>query len=284
MLFKKKANDTSEWLKDNAPALTFWVASIALVFFEARVLDVMYTLTKSWLLTVGSIFATGFMFFIWKTAFQYTLANSHQVTMSTIGMTISLLASAIFGGMDFFVKGGLLIDTGADKFNAVDLLFWGVPTLSVVHVVLLLLYWYLDPVISADRKKKVADDDAKFAQDEMLHAGNLLETRRKLVDNFVSMAQKYGKEAALEQLDVLGIDRDSFKDIKVESVDDGHGGDASHGNSGNLPSMTAPRPAMTVPHPSMTEPISPIHPSMTPVPIALRTNGNGKEPNPTKAE
>ena len=44
--------------------------------------------------------------------------------MSTIGMTISpACLPAYFGGMDFFVKGGLLIDTGADKFNAVDLFF-----------------------------------------------------------------------------------------------------------------------------------------------------------------
>jgi len=288
MLFKKKAEETGTSLKKNAPTVAFWVASVMLVVFEVRVIDVVYTLTKSPLLAGSSLFATGFMFFIWKNSFQYTLADSKQVTMASVGMAISLLASSVFGGMDFFVKGGLVVDTGADKFGPVELLSWGIPILSVIHVVMLLLYWYLDPVVSAERKKQVADDDAKFAQEEMSHADSLLTTRMTLIGTFTGIAQRFGKQAALDQLDALGIDRSAFLGVEVpDYVPPALPANIGHGS---LEKPTPP-PSMTVHdqaplghgqglggHGSL-EPAMTIQP--VPVPVGVSPNGNGHKPNPT---
>lgn len=244
MLFKKKID--TNFLQDNAPTVMFWVASIALVFFEARVLDVMYTLTKSYLLTIGALFATGAMFFVWKIAFQYTLASSRQVTLASVGMALALLASAVFGGMDFFVKGGLKIDTGADTFSAVDLLFWGIPTLSVVHLVMALFFWYLDPVITSKRKRKEADDDAKFAADSMTQANELLEKRRALMDRYVETALLYGEQAAQDMLDSLGIDKDQFKSVVIKNPEPEAGHGAVMDGHGQKPAGHG-QPAMTIP-------------------------------------
>lgn len=240
MLFKKTTKEASDFMKENAPSIAFWVASVILIMFDARVLDVVYRLTNnSVLLSVGALFATALMFFIWKNNFQYTLSSKMQTTLSSIGMVLSLLASAVFGGMDYFVRGGLKIDAGVNTFDAVDLIFWGIPVLSVVHVVMLLWYWYVDPRVAAERKKKEADDDHKFAQDEMTHASQLLSSQKSLISQFVTMAQTYGKEAALKQLDLLGIDRVPFEDLEIPSMTetDGHG---SAKPVHDQPPMTAP--------------------------------------------
>lgn len=273
MLFKKKSNEASAWLKDNAPHIAFWVASVILVLFDLRVLDVVYKLTnKSPLLAAGSLFTTALMFFIWKTAFQYTLASRTQATLASVGMALSLIASAVFGGMDYFVKGGLNIDTGAADFGPIDMIFWGIPILSVIHVVMLLSYWYIDPVVSAERKRKEADDDHKFTQDEMTHAGELLTKQEKIISDYVAIAQKYGREAALQQLDILGIDRVAFEKIEIPKS-----------MTTPSPSMTGhgqPQPAsMTNNQPSMTMPPQPV-----PVMAGVNGNGNGNHPaNPTQA-
>lgn len=239
MLFKKKTGEASEFMKENAPSIAFWVASVILIMFDARVLDVVYRLTnKSVLLSIGALFATALMFFIWKNNFQYTLSSKMQTTLSSIGMVLSLLASAVFGGMDYFVRGGLKIDAGVNTFDAVDLIFWGIPVLSVAHVVMLLWYWYVDPRVAAERKKKEADDDHKFAQDEMTHASQLLSSQKSLISQFVTMAQTYGKEAALKQLDLLGIDRVPFEDLEIPSMTE----NAGHGSE----KPVHDRPSMTV--------------------------------------
>lgn len=266
MLFKKKANDANEFLKDNAPGIAFWVASIILILFDARVLDVVYRLTnKSVLLAVGSLFATALMFFIWKNAFQYTLASKTQTTLASVGMALSLLASAVFGGMDYFVRGGLKINAGVDTFDAVDLIFWGIPVLSVLHVVMLLWYWYVDPQVAAARRKKQADDDHTFTQQEMTHAKELLEKQTGIIADYVSMAQQYGKQAALQQIDLLGLDRAAFENIEIPPV-------SGHGQS--------PASSMTAPTASMTE-----HDKQTPivVPVMAGRNGHGRLVNPTGA-
>lgn len=265
MLFKKKSNEASEYLKENAPAIAFWVASVILVMFDARVLDVVYQLTKNVLLATGSLFATALMFFVWKNAFQYTLASKTQSALASVGMALSLLASAVFGGMDYFVRGGLKIDSGVETFDGVDLIFWGIPVLSVLHVVMLLWYWYADPKVSAERNKKKADDDHKFASDEMEHATELLGKQAVIIERFMVMAQKYGKEAALNQLDMLGIDRAPFEEIETPPVS-GHG----------QPAMTAPTSSMTNYPASMTA-------VPVPVPVMAGSNGNGSKANPTPA-
>lgn len=269
MLFKKKSNEASQWLKDNAPHLLFWVAAVILVLFDLRVLDVVYRLTnKSALLAAGAIFTTALMFFVWKTAFQYTLASKTQTNLASVGMVLSLLASAIFGGMDYFVAGGLKINTGADKFGPVDLIFWGIPILSVVHVVMGLLYWYLDPVVSAERRRKEADDDHKFTQDEMTHAQELLGKQQAIISDYVTMAQKYGKEAALQQLDILGIDPAPFEKIEIPSMTENEAPQTGHGQS-QQSAMTAPQPSMTI--------------LPQPLPVMASPNGNGNPINPTQA-
>lgn len=273
MMFKKKSNEASQWMKDNAPHIAFWVASVILVLFDIRVLDVVYRLTnQSPLLAGGSLFATALMFFIWKTAFQYTLSSKTQSTLASVGMALSLLASAVYGGMDYFVKGGLTIDTGAGEFGAVDLVFWGIPILSVVHVIMLLAYWYLDPVVSAERNRKEADDDHAFTAREMKHAKELLEKQKGIIEEYVSTAQKYGKQAALQQLDLLGIDRAAFENIEIPpAMTEPAPAPASmtgHGNSQPL-SMTMPQPSMTnIPQPA---------------PVMAGANGNGHNVNPTQA-
>lgn len=260
MYFKKKTDGFSLWLQTNAPTLAFWVASIIIILFDLRVMDVVYTLTNgNWLLVIGSIFATGFMFFVWKNSFQYTLASISQVRMATFGMAISLLAAAIFGGMDYFVRGGLEVDLGEQVFDAVDLVFWGIPVLSTIHVVMLLLYWYLDPVVTADRKRREADDDHQFAENEMKHASELLQRSTKLQSDFVEMVNKYGREAALMQVELLGMDRKQFESIKIPEK---------------------PKDKNTA---SMTEPTIPI---TNEPPVTAGLNGHGKEDviNPIKAE
>lgn len=245
MLFKKKINPN--YLQERAPVVMFWVASIALVFFEARVLDVMYTLTHSYLLTVGALFATGAMFFVWKIAFQYALANQVQVNLASVGMALSLLASAVFGGMDFFVRGGLKIDAGAEKFDAVDLLFWGVPVLSVIHVVMALYFWYADPVLTMQRKTREAEDDSKFAENSMDRANTLLERRMVLTARFAEATRLYGKNAAVKMLEELGIDPSQFDDLDIRK-----------GDSKEIPEIPASTPPQTVP-----------------APIPAKSNGNG---------
>lgn len=264
MLFKKKSNEFSQWLKENAPALAFWVASVILILFDLRVLDVVYNLTdKSVLLAVGAIFTTALMFFVWKNSFQYTLASKTQTSFASVGMALSLLATAVFGGMDYFVRGGLKIGTGGSEFSAVDLIFWGIPVLSIIHVVMLLAYWYFDPVVAAERKRREADDDHKFTEREMKHAGDLLEKQTAILSQFVVMAQTYGKKAALDQLDILGIERAPFEGIDVP-------GDKDKGpGHGSLPGV--------VHDPSMTS----AYPEMIPVPVTAGSNGHGKIVNPT---
>lgn len=288
MLFKKQQNEASQWLKENAPAVTFWMASIILVLFDARVLDVVYRLTEnSVLLAVGALFTTALMFFIWKNAFQYTLANKMQTNLSAVGMALSLLASAVFGGMDYFVRGGLKFDTGAEKFTAVDLIFWGIPVLSVVHVIMLLWYWYADPKVASERKRKQADDDHLFTQQEMGHAKELLEKQTGIIADYVAMAQQYGKQAALQQIELLGLDRAAFENIEIPPISRGHG----------QPSV----PSMTMPPVSMTEEQKPdsfydamrqgiadaqgvhINQLKDPVTILAGGNGHGRPVNPTKA-
>ena len=283
MLFKKKSNEAGEFLKENAPAIAFWVASIILILFDARVLDVVYRLTESVLLAGGSLFATALMFFIWKNAFQYTLASKTQATLASIGMAISLLASAVFGGMDYFVRGGLKIDAGVETFDGVDLIFWGIPVLSVLHVIMLLWYWYADPKVSAERKKKQADDDHAFTKQEMSHAKELLEKQTTIIADYVAMARQYGKDAALQQIDTLGLDRAPFESIEIPPAP-GHG----------HPSMTETTPSMTDPNKptslydavrhgvadaqGMT--IDQLH---DPITVMAGGNGHGKVVNPTKA-
>ncbi len=288
MLFKKNSSEVSDQLKENAPAIAFWVASIILILFDARVLDVVYRLTgNSVLLAVGSLFATALMFFIWKNGFQYTLASKTQTTLASIGMALSLIASAVFGGMDYFVRGGLEVDAGVGTFGAVDLIFWGIPVLSVTHVIMLLWYWYADPKVSADRKKKQADDDHAFAEGEMTHATELLKKQAIITERFIVMARTFGKHAALAQLDMLGIDRAPFETIEIPPA-------AGHGD----PAMTGAQPSMTTPSLPAGNPTS-LYDAVRhgiadaqgvtrdqlqdPLTVMAGGNGHGKVVNPTVA-
>lgn len=271
-MFKKKSDDLSKYLQENAPSIAFWVAALILITFDIHVVDVMWNITSSYLLAAGSLFSTGVMFFVWKNNFQYTLSSRTQVFMSTVGMVISLGASAVFGGMDFFVKAGLSIDTGAQTLGSKDLILWGVPILSITHVVMLLLYWYLDPVVSADRKIREADDDAQFAEREMVHAENLLSRSTSVFATFAGLANTYGREAAIKQLENLGLDRALFENVEIEEKPamTGHGKEPEPAMTGwygqGLSSMT--------PHPGHGQPVNP----------AMTGNGNGHKPeNPTTA-
>jgi hypothetical protein len=81
---------------------------------------------------------------------------------------------------------------------------------------MLLLYWYLDPVVSADRKIREADDDAQFAEREMVHAENLLSRSTSVFATFAGLANTYGREAAIKQLENLGLDRALFENVEIE--------------------------------------------------------------------
>ena len=52
----------------------------------------------------------------------------------------------------------------------------------------------------------------------MTHARELLSKQETIIANYVAMAKKYGKEAALQQLDLLGIDRLAFEKIEIPRV------------------------------------------------------------------
>jgi hypothetical protein len=61
-MFKKKSDDLSKYLQENAPSIAFWVAALILITFDIHVVDVMWNITSSYLLAAGSLFSTGVMF------------------------------------------------------------------------------------------------------------------------------------------------------------------------------------------------------------------------------
>lgn len=192
------------------PQIALIMANVLVVSLDYRVVDAVYSLTKSIPLAVFGIFVSGAMFIFWfDFLYQYKLASDWQGYISLAGSALSLITAGMFAVLDYRVHFQLSNSLNLEMPTSVNFMFGSMVWLTVIHAVLLFWWFMIDEQISGERtvEKQAAKRAAK--QQNMERVAELLAGAEKLLMQKAALIEQYGAEEVEMTLSAIaGIEID----------------------------------------------------------------------------
>lgn len=197
----------SNWFIENAPNIAFWGGNIILALCEIRVFDFAFRVTHDYALAFLAVFSTFIPFSLWEIMWQHKHASPFMQVLSVFGMAVSFLLGLLIGTADY--SSAAMLADGKNVSSA----SWSIGLIIAlagsmgIHGVCLLLYFYVHPRISADRKNEQAKARMERARQNVIEAEAICNMARQKKEAFAELVKEYGEKEALAAIaDITGED------------------------------------------------------------------------------
>lgn len=190
-----KRTDIGEELKKHAPQIAFFSGNGLLLVGEVRVWDYAISMTGDVWKACLAVLATFIPFVIWEIAVQHDKANALMRICAWTGMVISLALGVAIGIADFVMIDGSSPDSG--------MLLGALAASLSIHAVLLLVYFYAHPEITARRLTAEALARESLALQNAQTAQRILSAARRRLTQERNIAQEFGRDELAKTLSSL---------------------------------------------------------------------------------